>query len=60
MHVPVSEKNPAGITIRDRHVRHLKGTYLDATEIESIFKNYDAREFPKNFLQCNSVFNKLS
>ncbi len=43
MHVPVSEKNPTGITIRDRHLRRLKGTYLDATEIESIFKNYDRK-----------------
>lgn len=43
MHVPVSEKNPAGITIRDRHLRRLKGTYLDAAEIESIFKGYDRK-----------------
>lgn len=43
MHVPVSEKNPTGITIRDRHLRRLKGTYLDAAEIESIFKNYDRK-----------------
>ena len=40
MHVPVSQKNPDGITTRDRHLRRLKGTYLDATEIEVIFKNY--------------------
>ena len=43
MHVPVSEKNPTGITIRDRHLRRLKGTYLDAPEIESIFKDYDRK-----------------
>ena len=43
MHVPVSKKNPAGVTIRDRHLRRLKGTYLDATEIESIFKKYDRK-----------------
>jgi hypothetical protein len=43
MHVPFSEKNPTGITIRDRHLRRLKGTYLDAAEIESIFKNYDRK-----------------
>ncbi|MBX7231735.1 MAG: transglycosylase SLT domain-containing protein [Bdellovibrionales bacterium] len=43
LHVPVSEKNPTGITIRDRHLRRLKGTYLDAAEIESIFKNYDRK-----------------
>ncbi len=43
LHVPVSEKNPTGITIRDRHFRRLKGTYLDPTEIESTFKNYDRK-----------------
>lgn len=43
LHVPASEKNPTGITIRDRHLRRLKGTYLDANEIESIFKNYDRK-----------------
>lgn len=41
MHVPVSKKNPAGITIRDRHPRRIKGTYLDREEIESVFKGYD-------------------
>lgn len=44
MHVPISEKNPTGITVRDRHLRRLKGTYLDAVETESIFKNYDRKE----------------
>ena len=29
MKVLVSEKNPTGTTIRDSHVRRLKGTYLD-------------------------------
>ncbi|OFZ19447.1 MAG: hypothetical protein A2Z20_05285 [Bdellovibrionales bacterium RBG_16_40_8] len=43
LHVPVSEKNPTGITARDRHLRHLKGTYLDMAEIETIFKNYDRK-----------------
>ncbi len=43
MHVPVSEKNPTGITIRDRHLRRLKGTYLDAAEFESLFKSYDRK-----------------
>lgn len=43
LHVAVSEKNPTGITIRDRHLRRLKGTYLDAAEIKSIFKNYDRK-----------------
>ncbi len=41
LRVAVSKKNPSGVTIRDRHLRRLKGTYLDATEIESVFKNYD-------------------
>jgi hypothetical protein len=41
MHVPVSKKNPAGVTIRGQHLRRLKGTYLDREEIDSIFKNYD-------------------
>ena len=43
MHVPVSERNPEGITIRDRHLRRLKGTYLDLAEIETIFKNYNKK-----------------
>lgn len=43
LHVPVSKKNPTGITIRDRHLRRLKGTYLDTDEINSIFKNYDRK-----------------
>lgn len=43
MHIPVSEKNPTGITIRDRHLRRLKGTYLDAGEIAAIFKGYDRK-----------------
>ncbi len=44
LRVPVSEKNPVGITLRDRHLRRLKGTYLDAAEIESVFKNYDRKD----------------
>lgn len=43
MRVPVSSKNPKGITIRDQHVRRLEGTYLDAEKIASIFKNYDRK-----------------
>ncbi len=42
-HVSVSEKNPSGITIVDRHPRRLPGTYLDADEIKSILKNYDRK-----------------
>lgn len=41
LHVPVSKKNPTGITIRDQHIHRLKGTYLELKEIQSIFKNYD-------------------
>lgn len=44
MRVPVSKKNPSGITIRDRHLRRLKGTYLDAAEIEFVFKNYNRND----------------
>lgn len=58
MHVPVSKKNPSGITIRDQHLRHLKGTYLDMVEIEEIFKNYDRKNiiYPakKKLTQPNS------
>ncbi len=58
MHVPVSKKNPTGITIRDRHLRRLKGTYLDPAEIEEIFKNYDRKNitYPtkKKLSQLNS------
>lgn len=43
MRVPVSKKNPSGITIRDRHPRRIKGTYLDRKEIESIFRSYDRK-----------------
>ncbi len=42
-HVPVSEKNPDGITVVDRHIRRLKGTYLDPDEIDSVFKDYDRK-----------------
>lgn len=44
LHVPISEKNPTGFTIRDRHPRRLKGTYLDLEEIENIFNNYDLKD----------------
>ncbi len=43
LHVPVSKKNPRGTTIRDHHLRRLKGTYLDTAEIESLFKNYNRK-----------------
>lgn len=58
MHVPVSQKNPTGITVRDRHPRRLKGTYLDREEIESVFKTYDRKGItfpaPKKFEYKNS------
>ncbi len=45
-HIPVSEKNPSGITIVDRHPRRLPGTYLDADEVKSVFKDYDRKNLP--------------
>lgn len=38
--VPVSKKNPTGITLRDQHIRRLPGTYLKREEIEEVFKNH--------------------
>jgi hypothetical protein len=38
-----AKKSPTGITVRDRHTRRLKGTYLDREEIESVFKSYDRK-----------------
>lgn len=48
LHVPTSEKNPNGLTIRDQHPRRLKGTYLDRSEIEEIFEKYNRKniDFP--------------
>ena len=43
-HVPVTKKNPRGITLVHRHIRRLPGTYLDASEIEKVFKKYDRRK----------------
>lgn len=40
-HVPVSAKNPGGITIVDRHLRRIPGTSLDRNEIASTFATYD-------------------
>jgi hypothetical protein len=52
-HVPVSNKNPTGITIVSRHLRRLSGTYINVREIESIFKTYDRKNVkyptPKKF-----------
>lgn len=41
MEVPVSEKNPTGVTIRDQHLRRLPGTYLKREDIGEIFKNHN-------------------
>jgi uncharacterized protein YneF (UPF0154 family) len=41
--VPVSWKNPDGITIVDEHLRRLKGTYLDPEEIKSTLARYDRK-----------------
>lgn len=46
MHVPVSSKNPSGITTRDQHQRRLPGTYLDSAEISKIFLNYNRKTIP--------------
>ncbi len=41
--VPVSKKNPAGVTIVDKHPRRLQGTYLDAKEVDETFNSYDKK-----------------
>ena len=41
--VPVSKKNPEGVTIVDKHPRLLKGTYLDAKEVGETFTSYDKK-----------------
>lgn len=41
--VPISKKNSTGVTIVDKHPRRLKGTYLDAKEIDETFKNYSKK-----------------
>lgn len=38
--VPISKKNPKGITIVDRHMRYIEGQYLDKQMIYEIFNNY--------------------
>ncbi|MFN7453170.1 MAG: transglycosylase SLT domain-containing protein [Pseudobdellovibrionaceae bacterium] len=45
-HVRISEKNPDGITIVDRHPRRLEGTSLDRLEIDQIFQTYDKKSIP--------------
>jgi hypothetical protein len=43
MQVPVSEKNPTGVTIRDQHLRRLPGTYLKREDIEEVFKTHNRK-----------------
>ncbi len=42
--VPLSKKNPAGITIVDQHPRHIDGQYLDLILIDDIFRKYDKKK----------------
>ncbi|MBY0315659.1 MAG: transglycosylase SLT domain-containing protein [Bdellovibrionales bacterium] len=44
MEVPVSEKNPTGVTIRDQHLRRLPGTYLKREDIGEIFKSHNRKD----------------
>ena len=39
--VPVSPKNPKGVTIVDQHQRHIDGRFLDRRLIDDVSKNYD-------------------
>jgi hypothetical protein len=41
--VPVSKKNPAGVTIVDKHSRHIDGKFLDKKLIEETFLNYNKK-----------------
>lgn len=49
MQVPISEKNPTGITLRDQHIRRLQGTYLKREEINEVFKGHNRKgiHFPR-------------
>jgi hypothetical protein len=48
--VPVSKKNPNGVTIVDKHPRRLDGTFLDRKEIGKIAKSYELKTliYPKS------------
>jgi hypothetical protein len=48
--VPVSKKNPNGVTIVDKHPRRLDGTFLDRKEIDKIAKRYELKTliYPKS------------
>lgn len=41
--VKPSPKNPKGITIVDQHLRRVPGTYLDPSEIQRVFSEYDRK-----------------
>lgn len=43
--VPISKKNPRGITIVDEHPRRVPGTYLDVFETISIFRKRTTQNF---------------
>ena len=63
--VPVSKKNPTGITIVDKHPRRFDGTYLDRKEIDKIIKNYDLKKliYPKsdklNMYSDSDIYDEL-
>jgi hypothetical protein len=40
-HIPVSKRNPTGVTIAHQHLRKLPGTYLGPEEIAEIYRTYD-------------------
>jgi Transglycosylase SLT domain len=42
-HVPVSAKNPKGITKVSSHLRHIDGKFLDKNLIKEIFLNYNKK-----------------
>lgn len=46
MRVPISQKNPKGVTIRDEHSRRLEGTYLDPEKIEALYEGHNLKGLP--------------
>jgi hypothetical protein len=46
MRVPISQKNPKGVTIRDEHSRRLEGTYLGPEEIEALYQGRNLKGLP--------------
>ncbi len=52
-HVPISRKNPSGLTTVHKHLRHIDGQYLNIKMIDDIFAKYNTKNiiFPStNFL----------